>query len=112
MLTGRMPWMYRGHEDYDPNGIGAITEIKVTAALVEAGYVVLRPCVQITRYDLMIEDESGKVSRVQCKTGQLFHGAVCFRPWSLRAANRETRWKRVHAGYEGEIDYYGVYCPD
>jgi hypothetical protein len=112
VTTGRMPWMYRRHEDYNPNGIGAITEAKVTTALVEAGYVVLRPCFQIGRYDLVIEDEKRTLSRVQCKTGQITDGAMIFRPWSLRAAKRETGWKRVHAGYAGEIDYYGVYCPD
>lgn len=112
MDSERMPWMYRTHEDYDPNVIGAITESRVCTALVEAGYIVLRPCVQVVRYDLVIEDEAGKLSRVQCKTGQLGEGAIIFRPWSLRAAKRETGWKRVHAGYAGEIDFYGVYCPD
>jgi hypothetical protein len=111
MLSGRMPWMYRAHEDYDPNEIGAITQAKVATALIEAGKLVLFPWMQVTRYDLVIE-EKGTFFRVQCKTGQLFRGTVYFRPQSLRAAKRETGWHRMPGTYEGEIEYFGVYCPD
>lgn len=111
MLSGRMPWMYLAHEDYDPNEIGAITQAKVAAALIEAGKLVLFPWMQVTRYDLVIE-ENGKFSRVQCKTGQLFRGAVYFHPQPPRAAKRESGWHRMPATYEGEIEYFGVYCPD
>jgi hypothetical protein len=103
--------MSRTHDDYDPNGIGALTQAKVATALIEAGKTVLFPWVQVARYDLVMED-SGKFSRIQCKTGQLFRGAVYFRPQSFRAAKRETGWERMATGYQGEIDYFGVYCPD
>jgi hypothetical protein len=111
MLSERLPWMYRAHENHNPNEIAAITQAKVATALIEAGKVVLVPWMQIARYDLVME-EGGKFSRVQCKTGQFFRGAVYFRPQSLRAAKRETGWQRVAAGYQGEIEYFGVYCPD
>jgi hypothetical protein len=103
--------MRRGHQEYDPNDIAALSQAKVATALIEAGKVVLLPWMQVLRYDLVIE-EQGRFSRVQCKTGQLFRGAVYFRPQSLRAAKRETGWSRVPAGYQGEIDYFGIYCPD
>jgi hypothetical protein len=111
MFQGRMPWMHRVHEEYDPNRIGSIMQAKVATGLIEAGKVVLFPWVQVARYDLVIED-GGEFSRVQCKTGQLVGGAVYFRPQSLTAARRETGWDRLPSGYQGQIDYFGVYCPD
>jgi hypothetical protein len=38
MPSKRPDWMHRGHPDYDPNDIGALTESKVETALVEAGH--------------------------------------------------------------------------
>jgi PD-(D/E)XK endonuclease len=111
MINGRLPWMYRTHEDYDPNEIGAISQVKVIAAVVEAGANVLLPWVQVARYDLVVEWK-GRFLRVQCKTGQIFRGAISFRPQSLRAAKRETEWRRIVYRYDGEIDVFGVYCPD
>ncbi len=112
MLSERMPWMYRTHEDYDPNVLGAISQAKIATALLEAGMNLFLPYMRELRYDMVIEDAEGRLLRVQCKTGQLQHGAVSFRPWSQQAAKRETGWHRVRVGYQGEIDYFGVYCPD
>ena len=111
MESGRLPWMFRTHEDYNPNDIAALSQAKVATALIESGRVVLVPWMQVLRYDLVIE-EHGRFSRVQCKTAQLFRGAIYFRPQSLRAAKSESGWNRVAAGYQGEIDFFGVYCPD
>jgi hypothetical protein len=104
-------WLIRDDPAYDPNRIGAISQAKVIAALVEAGKVVLSPVVNVRPYDLVIE-EDGKFARVQCKTGRLFRGAVCFRPHRLRAAKRETGWERRVTSYRGEVDFFGVYCPE
>jgi hypothetical protein len=103
--------MSREDRRYDPNRIGAIAQAKVLAALTVAGKVVLAPCVQIRPYDFVIED-GGHFFRVQCKTGRLFRGAVCFRPHRLRAAKRETGWERRVTDYRGAVDYFGVYCPE
>jgi hypothetical protein len=111
-MFGRQPWMYRGHEDYDPNEIGAITLTHVVTALVDAGWDILFNYLRVKRYDLVIEDPKGRFYRVQCKTGLLTHPAVFFRPLSLRAAKEETGWRRIAANYQGEIEYFGVYCPD
>jgi hypothetical protein len=113
MFVGRQEWTYRSHEDYDPNQIGAISQARVIAALVEAGKLVLLPFVHSSlRYDLVIEEEDGRFARVQAKTGHIANGAVVFPTQSLRAANRETEWRRVARDYRGQIDYFGVYCPD
>jgi PD-(D/E)XK endonuclease len=83
----------------------------VATALIEAGKMVWVPCFVVARYDLGFE-EHGRFYRVQCKTGRLFRGAVWFRPHSLRAAKRDTGWVRRILSYEGDVDYFGVYCPD
>jgi PD-(D/E)XK endonuclease len=111
MWTGRQDWTFRTHVDYDPNLIGAITQARVSAALVEAGKIVLNPYVHTPRYDLVIDD-LGRFFRVQCKTGHLLRGAVYFSTQSLRAAKRGTEWRRIAFDYQGQIEYFGVYCPD
>ena len=111
-MIGRQPWMYRVHEDYDPNEVGAITMAEVVRAVIAAGWNVLYSPIRVRRYDIVIEDVEGRFFRVQCKTGQLSHGAVFFRPVSLRAAKEETGWRRVTTTYQGDIEYFGVYCPD
>ncbi len=111
MLVGRPDWMHRNHQDYDPNLIGTISEAQVVAALVKAGKKVWLPHLHVSRCDLILEDQ-GQLFRVQCKTGHLFRGAMCFATQSLRAAKRETEWRRIAFDYQGQIDYFGVYCPD
>ena len=111
MSSGRPEWMKRSHADYDPNRIGEISQARVIAALVEAGKFIYVPLGQAGRSDLIFEDERG-VFRVQCKTGRIFNGAMYFPTHSLRAARRETEWRRVERDYQGQIDYFGVYCPD
>ena len=110
-MPSSMDWLARDNPSYDPNRIGAISQAKILAALTLAGKIVLMPCVAIRPYDFVIEDE-GRFFRVQCKTGRLFRGAVCFRPHRLRAANRETGWERRITDYQGVIDFFGVYCPE
>jgi hypothetical protein len=112
MSSGRPEWMKRSHADYDPNRIGEISQARVIAALVEAGKFIYVPLGQAGRSDLIFEDERGELCRVQCKTGHLLKGAIIFPTQSLRAARRETEWKRVARDYQGQIDYFGVYCPD
>ena len=111
MVTGRQEWMRRGHEDYDPNRIGDLSHVKIVAALIAAGKFLWSPMRQAGRTDLLMEEE-GSYSRIQCKTGHIFRGAVAFPVYSLRAARRETGWRRIAADYEGQVDFFGVYCPE
>jgi hypothetical protein len=106
-----LEWMERDNPHYDPNRIGAISQAKVLAALTAAGKVVLTPCVHVRPYDFVI-DEGDSFLRVQCKTGRMIRGAIYFRPHRLRAARRETGWKRRVTSYDGEVDYFGVYYPE
>jgi hypothetical protein len=111
MQVGRQTWTIRGHRDYDPNRIGAISQARVAMALVEAGKLVYTLPWQVARWDLAFEDERG-FFRVQCKTGRLYRGNICFRPYSLRAATGATGWRRLPAGYRGQVEFFGIYCPD
>ncbi|HEY7428102.1 MAG TPA: group I intron-associated PD-(D/E)XK endonuclease [Gemmataceae bacterium] len=110
-MESPLEWMERDNPHYDPNRIGAVSQAKILAALVAAGKVVLTPCVHVRPYDFVIEEDRS-FFRVQCKTGRLFRGAVCFRPHRLRAAKQETGWVRRVTDYKGEVDFFGVFCPE
>ncbi len=86
--------------------IGDISEIMVLGALVRAGYYVSVPFGENQRYDLIAEKDC-KLFRVQVKTGRLRKGAILFACYSSHA-HRGGSMRR----YAGEIDFFGVYCPD
>jgi hypothetical protein len=88
----------------DTNRIGNATELRVAAALVEAGAIVSRTLGD-ARYDL-VADLEGDLLRVQCKTGRLKNnGVICFNTCSIRRDGTRT-------GYSpGEIDTFGIHCP-
>jgi len=88
--------------------IGDISEIKIAAALVEAGYRVFFPFGENHRYDLLAEDESGSFHRIQVKTGRLRSGVIVFRCYSVH----ETPKGLIMQRYAGQIDYFGIYCPE
>lgn len=73
----------------------------VAARLLQTGAAVLKPMGDNLRYDLVI-DRDGKFYRVQCKMGKLKAGSVHFSTCSSTAKE----------SYEGQIEYFGVYCPD
>ena len=77
---------------------GDVTEWQVAAALVRRGKRLLRPLSSATRYDLLIDEEDGTFTRVQCKTGVLRNGCVVFRLYSV--SGHDTRSK----GYVGLVD--------
>lgn len=84
---------------------GDITEFEVMTALARQGRTLLRPVSSATRYDVLIDNEDGTFTRVQCKTGRLRDGRVVFGTCSISGHN--TR----HNGYHGQIDAFGVHCP-
>jgi hypothetical protein len=73
------------------------------------GKTVLLPLGDFQRYDLVI-DEGGRFLRVQCKLAQLTNGAVHFHPCSIDSRSEPGRC--VRKGYVGEVDLFGVYCPE
>ena len=92
-----------------PKNVGDRTTLAVMLALKMAGLTVLLPFGENTRYDLVVEDE-GTFLRVQCKTGRFRGGAVVFKTMSSYAHHRSAQVAR--RGYHGEIDCFGVHCPE
>jgi len=91
-----------------PKDIGDRTTLAVMLAL-RVGFAVLVPFGENTRYDLVIDD-GARMLRVQCKTGRLRKGAVL---WSMCSNYGHQKNPRVvHRDYQGEVDYFGVFCPE
>jgi hypothetical protein len=77
-------------------------------ALRRAGFALSVPFGENTRYDLII-DNGQTLSRVQCKTGRLFHGAVIWNVYSSYMHHPHP--KVVHRDYRLDVDFFAVYCP-
>jgi hypothetical protein len=75
----------------------------------ELGFGVLVPLGENTRYDLVIDD-GVTLEKVQCKTGRLRQGSVVWRVCSTYGHHPNPQ--AVRRDYVGEIDYFGVYCPE
>lgn len=87
-------------------GVGDRTEAVVLADLAKAGYTVLVPF-GITRYDLAIDGGTGEgIKTVQCKTGRLRGGCVV---WNACSTQRDSKQR---TSYRGQVDYFGVWCPE
>ena len=92
-----------------PKDIGDRTTLAVMLALREVGFAVLVPFGENTRYDLVIDD-GAKMAKVQCKTGRLRKGAIL---WSMCSNYGHQKNPRVvHRDYQGEVDYFAVFCPE
>jgi PD-(D/E)XK endonuclease len=87
--------------------VGDISELRVMCDLVEAGYLVSIPFGENHRYDLIIEKDF-VLSRVQVKTGRLRKGVVLFNCYS----SHTHRGGAATRMYTGEVEFFGVYCPD
>ncbi len=77
------------------------------AALVRAGYRILIPYGDSARYDVVVEDSDGAFHRVQIKTGRLRNGAIEFNG----ASSHTHRGGVSTRTYVGEVEFFGVYCP-
>lgn len=76
----------------------------VANALHGAGWEVFVPLFGAhSRVDLIADRGTGPV-RVQVKTARLVRGCVEFRTCSNTA--------NVPIGYEGDVDVFGIYCPE
>ena len=91
----------------DTKSVGELSEIIVAAELARAGYGVALPLGENRRYDLIV-DKDGVLSRVQVKTGRLRYGAVLFNCYSSHTHRSGTACR----SYEGEVDFFGVYCAE
>jgi hypothetical protein len=90
----------------ETSGIGNVTEAKILAALVEAGYIVCKPFGDGHKYDFVIDDGKALL-RMQCKTGRLRNGCVEFNAYSIAGNSNGKR-----QGYANLADVFGIYCPD
>lgn len=87
---------------------GNVTEAVVLAHLVRAGHKILLPFGDNLRYDLLIDNDDGTFTKVQCKTGRLKSNGSVVRFQSCSSQYHRSGKKQ---GYRGEIDFFGVYCP-
>ncbi len=92
-----------------PKAIGDRSTLAVMLGLSQAGYAIFVPFGENTRYDLVIENDAG-LFRVQCKTGRLQEGAIRFPACSSYAHHPNP--KLLRRDYLGEIDFFGIYCPE
>jgi PD-(D/E)XK endonuclease len=92
-----------------PKSKGDRTTLAVMMALRETGYAISIPFGENTRYDLLIDDGES-IERVQCKTGRLRAGAVLFAVCSCYGHHRNP--EQVRRDYQGEVDYFAVFCPE
>jgi hypothetical protein len=92
-----------------PKTVGDRSTLAIMLGLSIAGYgVAAVPFGENTRSDLIIE-KSGRLGRVQCKTGRLRQGAVRFKSCSSYAHHPYSKPSR---DYSGQVDYFAVYCPE
>lgn len=86
--------------------IGDTAVAGVLASLLKKGWAILLPFGDSQRYDLVL-DRNRQFFRIQCKNGRVRNGCIRFNSSS-------TEWYKGHRrkNYEGQIDYFGVYCPE
>ncbi|HYY97634.1 MAG TPA: group I intron-associated PD-(D/E)XK endonuclease [Pyrinomonadaceae bacterium] len=60
---------------------GNLTEARILAAFVAAGYLVSAPFGSGHKYDFVVDD-SKRLLRVQCKTGRVKNGTLLFNAYS------------------------------
>jgi hypothetical protein len=92
-----------------PKAVGDRSTLAIMLALRELGFGMYVPFGENTRCDLIVDD-GVRLFRVQCKTGRLRDGAVRFKTCSDYAHHPNPRI--ASRDYQGEIDYFAVYCRD
>jgi hypothetical protein len=88
---------------------GEVCRTQISTALALQGKIVLWPLGDFQRYDLVFDD-GGRFYRVQCKMGRLANGAIQFHPCSVDS--RSQKGTCIRKGYAGEVEFFGVYCPE
>jgi hypothetical protein len=85
---------------------GDIAELKVICALMNKSCNVFKSCLANCRYDLIFESEN-KFYKVQVKSAK-YHPDRGTINVQTRSTNPRTNEIRT---YKGQIDYFGIYCP-
>lgn len=92
--------------------LGERAQAHVIATFLDAGYRVLIPYGDSSRYDLVIEDAEGQLWRVQIKTAWIEggnEGYIKFATTSLRSRSTNGHVAYSRVGYQGQVDYFAVY---
>lgn len=84
---------------------GNLSEAKILAAFVAAGYLLSVPFGSGHKYDLIVDD-STCLFRVQCKTGRVKDGVLLFNAYS-QSGNGSSKMS-----YRGLADLFAVLNPD
>ena len=105
-MGGKVGLLGKGKRD--SNSVGEISEAAIMTRFLQCGYVVLTPYGGNQRYDLVIEDVDGQFWRVQCKTGWIEKGAIYFDTANHNVTGTKRDWRH----YQGQCDYFAVYCAD
>src|SRR5262249_27273026 len=92
-----------------PKAKGDRAVLGIMFALHEAGWDLLVPFGENTRYDLVIDD-GRRLYRVQCKPERLRGGAVPFNMCSTYA--HHPRPRVVRRDYQGQVDFFAIFCLD
>lgn len=83
---------------------GNLSEARILAAFVAAGYLVSVPFGSGHKYDFVVDD-SNRLLRVQCKTGRVKNGVLLFNAYS-QSGNGS-----VKMSYRGLADLFAVLNP-
>ena len=84
---------------------GNLSEARILAAFVAAGYLVSVPFGSGHKYDFVVDD-SKRLLRVQCKTGRVKNGTLLFNAYS-QSGNGS-----VKMSYRGLADLFAVLNPE
>jgi hypothetical protein len=84
---------------------GNLSEARILAAFVAAGYFVSVPFGSGHKYDFVVDDTT-RLYRVQCKTGRVRNGSLVFNSYS-QSGNGTTK-----QGYYGLTDLFAVLNPE
>lgn len=83
---------------------GNLSEAKILAAFVAAGYLVSVPFGAGHKYDFAVDDTQS-LSRVQCKTGRVKNGVLIFNAYSMSGNGS------VKMSYRGMADVFAILNP-
>ncbi|MCA1621487.1 MAG: hypothetical protein LC795_19885 [Acidobacteria bacterium] len=83
---------------------GNLSEARILAAFVAAGYLVSVPFGSGHKYDFVVDD-STRLLRVQCKTGRVKNNVLLFNAYSQSGNGR------VKSSYRGLADLFAVLNP-
>ena len=95
------------HVKRNTKQVGDVSESAVITALIKCGYEVSIPFGENHRYDVIV-DKDGVLSRVQIKSGRLRRGVIDYAACSSHFHRKGQNYR----SYQGEVDYFGIYCKD